>query len=48
MGWKLKVLGKSTLEAEAVPMVISLAILGYLLYPGVREAFYESESSRAA
>jgi hypothetical protein len=51
-GWtliwsSLLVLGNSTIEAQFVPMVLSLIVLGYLMYPGVRNAFYESESGRA-
>ena len=51
-GWtliwsSLLVLGNSTIEAQFVPMVLSLFVLGYLLYPGVRTAFYESEVGRA-
>jgi hypothetical protein len=51
-GWtliwsSLLVLGNSTIEAQFVPMVLSLVVLGYLMYPGVRDAFYESESGRA-
>ena len=51
-GWTLiwdsiLVLGSASIEQMFVPMVVSLIILGYLLYPGVREAFYESESKRA-
>ena len=51
-GWtliwsSLLVLGNSTIEAQFVPMVLSLFVLGYLLYPGVRNAFYESEAGRA-
>lgn len=46
--WSLfAVLGKSTLEAETVPIILSGAILLYLMYPKVRERFYESESARS-
>ncbi len=45
--WSLfAVLGKSTFEAEAAPIILSGAILLYLMYPKVRERFYEAESAR--
>ncbi len=39
----LAVLGASTLEAESVPLFISLIVLLYLFYPGTQQAFAESE-----
>ncbi len=45
--WSLfAVLGKSTFEAEAAPIILAGAILLYLMYPKVRERFYEAESAR--
>lgn len=42
----LAVLGSSTLEAETVPLLVSLIVLLYLFYPGVQAAFAASEISR--
>jgi hypothetical protein len=39
----LAVLGVSTLEAESVPLLISLIVLLYLFYPGTQQAFADSE-----
>jgi len=36
----------STVEAESIPWFLSLVILLYLYYPGVRNAFMDSELSR--
>jgi hypothetical protein len=36
----------SSVEAETIPWFLSLVILMYLYYPGVRQAFMDSELSR--
>lgn len=36
----------SSMEAETIPWVLSILILLYLYYPGVRQAFIDSEMSR--
>jgi hypothetical protein len=36
----------SSVEAETVPWLLALVVYVYLSWPGVKEAFYESEMSR--
>jgi hypothetical protein len=36
----------STLTAETIPMLLALAVYVYLMWPGVREAFFNAEMSR--
>jgi len=48
IGVMLSILGHSTIEAEFVPLALSVIVLLYLMYPGTREAFYESEAAQQA
>ena len=40
------VLGNATLESEFPALLLSVIVLFYLMYPGTREAFYESEAAQ--
>jgi hypothetical protein len=40
------VLGSATLESMFPSLALSVIVLFYLMYPGTREAFYESEAAR--
>jgi hypothetical protein len=41
------VLGSATLESMFPSLALSVIVLFYLMYPGTREAFYESEVAQA-